>query len=306
MGDRNQEMKMHVHSKGLGFFLCAALWMAAGGARAQVVPPLYVGNQTPVTNALGRNLAGDNGNPDSASRVEIRQTAAGGAVLPPDPATGEGNPANPLVQTSYLGHGVIGANTGLFSETFTNRLPTNSTYFARVYDAPSAGAALYYANSAPFAAPPSSEANVDVVFGALQLVSGEEDIDTDGDGIPDAMESEILGTSPTDRDTDGDGYSDYFEAVHREYMHAKEPDEPLSVQINPPVLAEIDPYTVSWDTIPVPGMQYRLEYTDALLIPEAFVEVWSGTATATNVEVDVDEWVRTNSLIKGFFRVLIP
>ena len=145
-----------------------------------------------------------------------------------------------------------------------------------------------------------------MVFGALQLVSGEEDIDTDGDGIPDAMESEILGTSPTDRDTDGDGYSDYFEAVHREYMHAKEPDEPLSVQINPPVLVESDPYTVSWWTIPVPGMQYRLEYTDALLVPEAFVEVWSGTATATNVEVDVDEWVRTNSLLKGFFRVLIP
>ena len=146
MGDRNQEMKMHVHSKGLGFFLCVALGMAAGVARAQVVPPLYVGNQTPVTNALGRNLAGDNGNPDSASRVEIRQTTAGGAILAPDPATGEGNPANPLVQVSYIGHDLIGANTGLFSETFTNRLPTNSTYFARVFDAPSAGAALYFAN----------------------------------------------------------------------------------------------------------------------------------------------------------------
>lgn len=297
---------MHVHSKELGLFLCVMIGLAAGAAQAQVVPPLYVGNQTPITNALGRNLAGEDGSPDSASRVEIRQTTGAGVVLPPDPATGEGNPANPLVQVSYIGHDLIGANTGLFSETFTNRLPTNTTYFARVFDAPTPGAALYYANSAPFASPPSSEANVDVVFGPLQLVSGEEDIDTDGDGIPDAMESEVLRTSPTDRDTDGDGYGDYFEAVYRDYLNAREPDEPLSVQINPPAVAGVDPYTVSWWTIPVPGMQYRLEYTDALLVPEAFVEVWSGTATATNVDVDVDELVRTNSFIKGFFRVLIP
>src|SRR5262245_55562722 len=41
--------------------------------------------------------------------------------------------------------------------------------------------------------------------------------DTDGDGLSDALETFVYGTSPVLADTDGDGYSDYVEIVERAF-----------------------------------------------------------------------------------------
>ena len=53
-------------------------------------------------------------------------------------------------------------------------------------------------------------------------------------------------------------------------------------------------------------MTYRLEFTDELDFENPYIEeIWSGTATETHLVVDVEDWV-TNSLHKGFFRVVVP
>jgi len=301
--DAGPNMNMKIHFKALGL-AAGLLWAFLPAARAQEIS-LAIGNNVPVQNALKRNLPGSNGNPSGAVRVEIRETTAGGGIAPPDPVTGEGSDANPLVRESYLGHDTIGIDPGLFSETFTGRLSTNITYYARVYDAPTPEAALYFANSATFSGPPSYVDSLSVTFGALQLVSGVADEDADGDGIPTALE-EDMGLDPNSPDSDGDGYPDWFEGHFSEYMHASEKDPGLDLQINPPLADAANPHTVSWQTIPVPGMTYRLQYTDALPYEDPYVaEVWSGALTDTNKEVDVEDWV-ANSLYKGYFRVVVP
>ena len=275
----------------------AGFWLAAGVARGQLGISLTVYNSTPVTNALGRTLAGTGETSNGASRVEIRQLGPG--IQPPNPDTHEGNDAaNPWVRTSYLGYGVLGANPGRFSEEFRDRLPSGS-YFARVYDAGFPAEALYYADTSPFAAPDEMVSSVDVVFGPLKLVNGDEDVDTDGDGIPDAMENERTGTIPSEWDSDKDGWDDRFEVLN----DALDPNDstPIIVEITPPQPEILPPlgHSVSWWTIP--GVAYRLEFHPDQVDATNYVEVLSGPAPGTNAVEDVD-WVLDESPT-GFFRV---
>ena len=280
----------------------AAAWTAICGVQAQIVPALDIGNADPVYDLLDRPLPGTWNFPESAARVEIRETTGGGGIAPPDPVTGEGNDAlNPLVRVSYMGMGVVGDNPGKFSEVFEARIEAGKTYYARVYDAPAPSNAMYYANSATFTEVPPDQINVvtfiDVNFGALRRVDGSTDVDSDGDGIPDDMENNVTGTDPTNRDSDFDGFSDWFEVHYGAYMSANEPDEPFVVTLTGAA-------TVDWRTIPVPGFGYVLEFTDAMPYEEAFTEtVWSGTATDADLSVPVEDWIGTNSTVKGFFRV---
>jgi hypothetical protein len=298
-------MKRHLHLKAVG---AAVVWVVTtlGGAQADIVQPTYIGNdKAPVTNQLGRNVPGTILNPDgTAVWVEIREV--GSAIRPPDPVTGEGNESfNPLLRASYMGHDVsVGQNTGTFSETLTtNRLKDGSNYFARVYDKGTPSASLYYANSVPFQDVPPAQRNqvalIDVVFQGWHLVSGEADLDSDGDRIPDAMEGE-LGTSAASKDTDGDGYNDYFEATHSEFVSPTEPNIPLDV-----LLSEVAPGErgVSWGANP--GLAYRLEVRPQWVDEETYTELWSGTAAETNLQHNVESWMTTNSP-KGFFRVVVP
>lgn len=283
--------------------MLVAVCAAIGGAQAQIVPSLDVGNTAPVFDLLGRPLQGTWNFPETAARVEIRETTGGGGIAPPDPVTGEGNDAlNPLVRVTYMGAGVIGDNPGRFSANFPERIDAAKRYYARVYDAPSPSNAVYFANSATFTEVSPDQINVatliNIVFGGLQRVDGTPDVDTDGDGLPDWMEAE-LGTSPTRPDTDGDGYNDRFEVVHEAYLNRSDLD-PAEIRIDPTGVE--GEYTASWWAIP--GVAYRLEYTDAMTDPEAFVEIRNGTAATTNLSFEVDEWV-TNSPM-GFFRWTIP
>lgn len=298
--ERERQMNRRFHMKELclaGAIAC----LAAGMARAQIGISVDVGNLIPATDVLGRHLPGSWGFSNEASRIEIREVGTG--IVKPPAAESEIEAANPLVRTTYLGNNVIGSNPGKFSEPFADRgVLAGKSYYARVYDAPEVSGAMYFSDSRPFHDVPATEWGIvhaiEVVFEPVSLVSGEDDTDTDGDGLPDWMEAD-LGTSPTRQDTDGDGYGDRFEVIHEDYLHRNDLD-PNEIRLDPPEVA--GEHAAAWWAIP--NVAYRLEYTDAMTDPEAFVEIWSGTAATTNLAVGVEDWV-TNSPT-GFFRWAIP
>lgn len=285
-----------------GCGLAGLVIVIAVAAQAQE-PVLVVGNAMAVNDPLGRPFRGINGSPELSARVEIRATFGGG-ILSPTNEEARLDSLNPLMRVSYIGHDVPIADSGLFSETFaSNELHSATSYYARAFDWTSRDTSIYYADSLPFAGMPSGTINPE--FGALALTGP----DSDGDGLPDAWEMEN-GLNPGEPDTDGDGYDDWFEAFHGDYMQSTEPDPKLVLQINPPQI-EADPYTVSWWTIPVPGMTYYLQYRPQMPQPDeddgyAFSNVWNGAATDTLLDIDVQDWVGTNVPPKGFFRVTVP
>lgn len=275
--------------------LCVAALVLT--ANAQILLDLHVGNQSPVTNALGQTLPGTGGYPDQACKVEIRQVGSG--ILPPDQTTGEGHPNNPLLRDSYMGHNAAGTDPGMFSETFSNRLTNGVAYFARVFDAPLPANAFYYADSVSFTNPVApGENDIDVVFQPFRLVSTSlPDEDADGDGIPNTMESEVTGTSPSRWDTDGDGFSDLYELTHADYLRAKDAD-PIDIWLHTPQTAGETNF-ISWWT--VPGLAYRLEFNSQRPDSASYTNIWNGVAPGTEIEIDVEDWV---SDPMGFFRVI--
>jgi len=295
----------------VGSILLLGLMGSAQGQSEQ----LTIGNTNPVLDHVGRPFPGIWMSSNTASRVEVREV--GLAIIPPDPSTGAGNDTlNPLLLGTYMGFGVIGTNaTGIFSYNLDGigleRLPEGVEYFARVYDAPLTSEAYYYANSLPFQDVPPGEYSttptVYVNFQSIYLVNGGDDTDSDGDLLPDWMEFEITSTDPNAWDSDEDGYYDGFEELHSDYLVQGEKDE-NAVQLHTPVFSGDPPqtneYYVSWWAIP--GVFYQLEYRDAMTDGLIFTNIWDGTASQTNVEISVDDWVQTNVGMKGFFRYLIP
>lgn len=302
----NKRQGTRFHWQGRIGCMAAGLVILTAAAAWGQLPTLAVGNSAPIQDAIGRPFKGVAGRPDISARVEIRQIASG-AIVPANQEQGLIDVNNPLMTNACIGQGVIEADSGMFSISFMeSELNHLHTYYVRVFDWTTPAESLYYIDSVPFAGMASGTINPE--FGVLKLVStGEEDVDTDGDGIPDAMEID-MGLDPNTADTDGDGYSDYFEVLYPDYLDPNDEGDPrLVLYIHPPVLMESDPYTVSWETIPVPGMEYILEYTDALPYEDLFTAtVTNVIATDTNLVVPVDEWIQLDDIFKGFFRVTIP
>ena len=174
-----------------------------------------------------------------------------------------------------------------------------------MFDRPPGPTPVYYADTPPFF-PPATDPSVNPEFGPQKLVAtGEPDVDTDGDGIPDGTEGD-LGLDPNSPDTDGDGFNDWFEAFWWDYVNPKEGDVPLEIQIHSPEEPGTGPRTVSWETIAVPGMNYQLQFRPWWENETGYSNVWSTVATDTNVEYDVESILQTDSPAKGFFRVVIP
>ena len=284
--------------------------MSIGVACAGIQKPLFVGNQSPVKDVLGRPLPGSWGaDPSSCSLVEIRRagTNSNAVVVAPSVTNGVANELlNPLLISTQIGKNVLGENPGMFCEALADRLPTASGstvwFFARVYDSSTVTGANYYADSELFAAPSVTSVNVqsavNVIFGSMKAIRSEGELDSDHDGIPDVLEIE-LGTDPWLLDTDGDGFDDGFEVVHNmdpseAYAFDILVSRKSTVPLSPPVVTNT--HQVRWPS--VPGVAYRLEQKDAMQDEKSYGEYWSGTASDSNTSVDVD-----TATTQGFFRV---
>ena len=74
------------------------------------------------------------------------------------------------------------------------------------------------------------------------FIAGYTDVDSDGEGIPDFLESYVYGTDPTKKDSDNDGVSDYDEI----FIYGT---DPLNPDITPPVAVITSPpnnYNLVW------------------------------------------------------------
>ena len=298
----------------VGAALC---WAAPCVVEADVVSSVALGNQEPVKDAIGRNLPGNWERPDIASRVEIRSVGTG--IVAPDPQTGKSDEANPLVALSFIGENMIGANLGKFSHTLSDRSKLAGGAFARVYDHRAPQDATYYWDSQVIQDVPENEWEVerslDVIFGARQVIDTVNypgDPDTDGDGIPDAMEIAEFGTNKDLADTDGDGYDDLFEVLYGQYLQPIDADPSLTIELTREVAPEgspPEPTFLSWDTIPVPDMEYVVQFRPIWEDEEAFTNItniWGGAGTNERIELDVQEWLDESGFERGFFRVRVP
>ena len=287
--------------------------MSAACAWGGLLPPLYVGTVDPVRDQYGRPMMGSHLISGAAhrSRVEIRVTTNG--VIRPPSTNGAAHPYHPLVNANSVGGmGMNSAtpNSGLFCMVFTNRPATNIMIFARVFNAPTAAEATFYADSKAVVAR-SNEASLVMEFGAAQPLDPG---DADGDGLNNSWEKALGIDDRLTSDYDGDGMSDL-----NEMLAGTAPDDPgsllnfRSIRRDPataPLGSEgawTKPVRVKWQS--VPGKKYQLEYVLMLVKnpktgqPNLFVPVGDVvTAEAGEFEiemlVDVPEEAAT-----GTFRV---
>jgi hypothetical protein len=91
---------------------------------------------------------------------------------------------------------------------------------------------------------------------ALHAVATDPGPDADGDGLADATETQVYGTSPSDPDSDGDGVGDGVEAAtcHPPMGAAAAPFFAPSLDLE---IAELQPTVLRWNTLG-PGISYDL------------------------------------------------
>ena len=290
-------MRIKLSPRIWGIILTGVFIFSAEG-RAGIVPPLYVGNRTPVRDEFGRPMRGSPVPAEAANRcrVEIRTTTTGQVYAPG--TNGATSPYNPLLTTNSvggMGANVEAADSGLFCLSFPKRPAAGTLVFARVYDAPTVAEAAFYADTS-LATVPAGGSSLALDFGPLRPLDPGDD---DGDGLNNSWER-ALGTAdrPT-ADYDDDGMLDLHEM-----LAGTDPTDAASLlevrgawsETNVP---GYDPLArmlhVQWPA--VPGKSYQLEAA-ARLGPDpetgaatAFVplgEVLTAGADETMLDVWVD------------------
>ena len=252
-----------------GIGLCLVAATAWGG----IVPPLYVGNLEPVLDQYGRTMVGshDMAQSNSRSLVELR-TSTKDFILPAL-TNGDAHPFNPLV--SEEGIGGVGLNSsspdsGLFCLVLADRPAASTKIFARVYNAPTAEEASFYADSTLVESPARGNSLV-LSFSAAKAMDTN---DVDGDGLNNSWEKALGIDDRLTSDYDGDGMSDL-----NEMLAGTAPDDNTSqlsfrliqrdsaasvrdVQEGEDMDWE-QPVRVRWQS--VPGKTYQLEYVPMLI-----------------------------------------
>jgi len=252
-----------------GIGLCLVAATAWGG----IVPPLYVGNLEPVLDEYGRTMAGSLSaeSSDTRSLVELRTVTEQGLILPILP-NGDSHPWNPLISSGGIGG--IGLNSsspdsGLFCLILSERPAAGTQIFARVYNAPTAAEASFYADSALMEVPRIGKS---LVVSFSTNATAIDPGDDDGDGLNNSWE-QVMGTDGVlTNDFDGDGMSDLHEMLAG--TDATDAESNLSFQFirrDPPLLTsgagddEVleTKVRVRWQSIP--GRTYRLYHVPMLL-----------------------------------------
>lgn len=299
-------------------FGVALLGMAAVRAPAQemtslqgmIDAPLYVGNVAPVLDQYGRTMVGTHLRP-ILSRVELHVTS-NDYVRPPS-TNGSWHPFTPLVapdSVGGMGLNAAGKDSGLFCMALRKRPGTNVMIFARVFNAPTAADATFYADS--YAVPVPDYANNSLVL-TFRAARPLDTNDVDGDGLCNSWE-ELLGID--DRltgDYDGDGMGDL-----QEMLAGTAPDDASSKlsfrlvrrETTPMVLAEgeapVRPVRVKWQS--VPGKKYQLEHV-VQLVPDAATGATNlfyavgDPIVAGEGEFEIDMVVDVEDRLTGTFRV---
>jgi len=272
--------------------------------------PLYVGNRSPVLDPFDRPLPGEHAGP-VRSRVELRVVHPDHGIIRPN-TNGMTHPYNPLLTpecTGGMGLNTSGKDNGLFCMVLPERPAAGGQVFARVYNAPTAEEATFYADSEPVALPTRELSDLVLEFGPAQPIDWRDD---DGDGLENSWEN-LLGIAdrPT-ADYDGDGMSDLEEMLTG--TAPDDPDSRLAFQlVNRLSEAEAmarggdensRPVRVRWQS--VPGKQYQLEYVPMLTVadgePPIFVPV-GDIVTAGEGEFEIDMLVEVGEDLTGTFRV---
>jgi hypothetical protein len=243
----------------------------------------------------------------SRSRVEIR-TAADGIVRPPA-ADGTAHEKNPLLSTNSvggMGMNTAEANCGLFCMVFPLRPATGTKIFARVYNAPTAAEATFYADSAVGTASANGTSLV-LTFGPAQPLDAG---DADADGLNNAWEKALGIDDRATGDYDGDGMSDL-----NEMLAGTAADDPGSLLVlrsiqKAPARARADvgedegegsPLRVKWQS--VPGKSYQLQVTSSLTGAQDFIDVGE-IATAGADEFEIERLVEIpDDAVAGTFRI---
>lgn len=274
--------------------------------------PLYVGNRSPILDPFDRPLPGEHAGP-LRSLVELRVVHPSYGIIRPN-TNGMTHPYNPLLTPESIGG--VGLNTtgkdhGLFCLVMPKRPAVGEQIFARVYNAPTAAEATFYADSKPVALPTRADSDLVLNFEAARAIDWRDD---DGDGLENSWEN-LLGIDdrPTP-DYDGDGMSDLHE-----WLAGTAPDDPdsnLSIrqvrrETDPAVLSKAGvpfakPVRVSWPS--VPGKKYRLEHVPQLaaIDPETgepYVFELVREVVAGKGEYTIDVWVDVEDSPSSTFRV---
>ena len=312
----------------LGLCLQVAATCAWGQGAEGILMPLYAGNVVPLQDEFGRPMRGSPQTSGAASRplVEIRfaHYSHGSFNVYPPGTNGASSPYNPFVSTNIqvgMGLNASTADSGLFCAVFPQRPAAGTQIFARVFNAPTAAEATFYADSAPVAVL-ANETTVTFAFGAMRALQTG---DADGDGLSDSWET-LLGIDdrPT-ADYDDDGMSDL-----NEMLAGTAPDDPNSKleftlvrsQLSTQPLGEGEEPSrqvrVAWQS--VPGKKYQLQYVPALAdasgVPPEFVTVAppdfatvpalgdaNGIVTAGEGQYEMEMWVEVGSRFTGTFRI---
>lgn len=289
--------------------LCAAAWaLAAICAHGGVAPPFYVGNVQPVRDEYGRPMPGSRLNAEAAARplVEIRTTTDG--IIRPPATNGAAHPYNPLLSAESVGGMGLNAarsDSGVFCLVFPAPPAQGAKIFARAYNAPTAVAASFYADSAVCLVS-TNKSSLTVTFGAAKpLDSG----DADGDGLNNSWERSMGTYDRATADYDGDGMSDLFEMLAG--TSATDPGSLLAFQTIrreeegavPRGEGEPDlrPVTMRWQS--VPGRRYQLQFVPSLAGEQVFIPV-GDVITAGEGETSIEKLVEVSpDSVAGAFRV---